>query len=249
MYLIFILLLLITFHLELCGGNLGILVHGYNIRAKGWDKVVFGDLKSLRMGRSTHALLLVSQLLKSHKDSVNCIVWGSGVNASNGLLEGEYTLQMVVNKSCDLVLFPEFRNFTNEDIDHFLKHVQKVSILDNCSTNTVTEIKNAFRIFKERGISTIILVSSSTHAPRCLRDACCVLNSDFKDWRPILMVSPSGTSFPDTIPDDVAIAEPPHLPDDTIPLNSLVRRLINIRRSKRSNLSLDLENLLQIYEK
>lgn len=107
-------------------------------------------------------------------------------------------------------------------------------------------------MFPQEGCDRIILVSSPTHLPRCLRDASSLwleppaLNPNAScpttqgaacleepstagdgiesncdnieerlrnQWRPLLLASPSDTSFADFGPEDVAIAEPPHRPD------------------------------------
>lgn len=128
------------------------------------------------------------------------------------------------------------------------------------------------RTFWQENCDRVILVSSPTHVPRCLRDACSAwLNSSHHDslpkdgapstrgehvelvgimehgngedegdwvgsggeeaakrneeedkerrrqrlrpWRPVILASPSGTSYADYGPGDVAIVEPPHRGD------------------------------------
>ena len=41
----------------------------------------------------------------------------------------------------------------------------------------MTEIEAAFRHFQRLGVTVIVLVSSATHAPRCLRDASKILET------------------------------------------------------------------------
>ncbi|CAN0523330.1 unnamed protein product, partial [Laminaria digitata] len=73
--------------------------------------------------------------------------------------------------------------------------------------------------FLQENCDRIILVSSPTHLPRCLRDACSLGQEEEEEeerrrrWRPVILASPSGTSYADYGPDDVAIVEPPHRGD------------------------------------
>jgi hypothetical protein len=228
--------------------RIGILVHGFNTLAKGWDLTVWGDREHDKMGRIPQALavLLLFQSLISSADSCNRItavedgtkaavallLWGSGVpSIQAGKNEGKYTMDIMLERFNLLPCFSYFSKMSAVEMDKLESLVVGLSDTEDNSSNTVTEIEMAFRRFERIGVNVIILVSSATHAPRCLRDASKILENwktnynqddnvlvaDRSDcnsnrWSPLLFVSPAATCFEGCYAGDVVIAEPPHLP-------------------------------------
>ena len=239
-------------HLCYCE-RIGILVHGYNRRADGWEEVVLGDASQGQLGRSSHAVAVILRYLSFKDDCVKCIFWGSGVYADEGLKEGEYTLKKQLERMADLVSFPEFSNLGTLALEKLRIYIEEVSVTDQQSINTKTEIENAFKLFEERNITHIILVSSATHAPRCLRDASVVLSEySSKHWSPLILATPAYVCFPNTTPADVVIIEPPHLPttkemDQLINFNMLTKRCLKVTANKKALFMKDLDELLRSY--
>ena len=88
-----------------------------------------------------------------------------------------------------------------------------------------------------------VLVSSPTHAPRCLRDACAVARQ--VGFEGTLSVSPCGTSWTELEP---VVLEPPHRPDRQPavslagappPFYELARRAARIAHSRTSDAASD----------
>ena len=209
--------------------RLGVLVHGCNTKAKGWERIAWGDVAQSRMGRISHTIALVSMFRSLELMNVDlsiattstlpalvCVLWGSGVPShESGLTEGQYTMGIMRDKFGLLRLFPFFQDMSGLREEQLERLVLSVSSSEDSSVNTVTEIEAAFKEFKRLAVNVILLVSSATHAPRCLRDASKVLekwNKIDDEWHPLLLVSPASTCYDGYSAEDVVIAEPPHLP-------------------------------------
>ena len=226
--------------------RLGFLVHGCNTRTIGWEHIVWGDVENGRMGRISHAAALISMFQSFTRSSchvnsaplaIACILWGSGVPShKEGLTEGQYTMTVLQERFRELRSFQLFEGMSNLHEEELEQLIMRVSVSEDGSVNTVTEIEAAFRHFQRIGVTVIVLVSSATHAPRCLRDASKILETwDIthaaqnivkealpgtggeraerkKKWCPLLLVSPSSTCYDGCSAADVIIAEPPHLP-------------------------------------
>jgi hypothetical protein len=291
--------------------RIGILIHGFNTLAKGWDLTVWGDREQDKMGRIPQALavLLMFQSLISSADSGNgnpavedgtkaavaLLLWGSGVpSIQAGKNEGRYTMDVMLERFKLLPYFSYFSKMSAVEMDKLEALVVGLSATEDNSTNTVTEIEMAFRRFERIGVNVIVLVSSATHAPRCLRDASKILENwkadysqddnvpiaDRSDcnsnrWSPLLFVSPAATCFEGCFAGDVVIAEPPHLPysssarstlagdllvsttDDAavcelqhkaqLGRNSLVSRILKVKKESLQSFNSDLDDLLKRY--
>lgn len=225
--------------------RIGVLVHGYNTMAEGWNTTVWGDVESDRMGRISQAVAVIS-ILKSlptspglcHEDSaedrvgaIASVLWGSGVpSLQMGITEGQFTLGIMRERFKLLRSFSFFREMADLDFEQLESLVIQISTPQNGTINTVTELESAFSHFEREGVNVVVLVSSAAHAPRCLRDACRILEDwgteksttslkglkavslSYRNWRPLLLVSPAPTCFSGSSVRDVIIAEPPHLP-------------------------------------
>jgi hypothetical protein len=234
--------------------RIGVLVHGYNTMAEGWNTTVWGDVESDRMGRISQAVAVIS-ILKSlptspglcHEDSaedrvgaISSVLWGSGVpSLQMGITEGQFTLGIMRERFKLLRSFSFFREMADLDFEQLESLVVQISTPQNGTINTVTELESAFSHFEREGVNVVVLVSSAAHAPRCLRDACRILEDwgteksttslkglkavshSHRNWRPLLLVSPAPTCFSGSSVRDVIIAEPPHLPHPSAPTRLL----------------------------
>ena len=161
--------------------------------------------------------------------------------------------------------FPTLRNLKKEDCMELKTFVSDLSVGQSYSLNTMTELLEAFEFFKKEDVGFIILISSATHAPRCLRDASTVLtkmntnpfnetNLSYHQWNPIILATSATNCYADSIAEDVLIIEPPHLPEDYLgehkllrSRNSLIRKLLSIKRNKLQSLTTDLQDLIDKY--
>ncbi len=97
----------------------------------------------------------------------------------------------------------------------------------------------------------VILVSSPTHLPRCLRDACAIYgeDGDMSGLLRELYAAPSVTGYPGYTADDVAIFEPPHRPDRPgADMSRVVARAHDIPVNQRERFVRRLDDLLQEFE-
>jgi len=257
--------------------RIGILVHGFNWKADGWEHVVLGNPGTKETGRSSHAIALVSKLLSLKENCIKCIYWGSGVKAANPLLEGEYTLKRQLTAFDELSVFPEFDGLSPTEFEILKKYIKTVSLTCHKSINTRTEIETAFEVFKEMNITQIILVSSPIHMPRCLRDASSYLlkkhsesqhssavhaigqsgGQAHSNWNPVLLASPAKVCFPGTVMSDVVVVEPAHLPHgidlerklvaERLSLNMLVKRCFAITHESKQSFLTEFNDLLTRY--
>jgi len=222
--------------------SIGIFVHGCNVNAKNWDYIVWGDEKRNLSGRITKAVEIVNVLTSLEYNPMVSIMWGSGVDTFTSLKEGRFTLNTLLSNFERLKQHPSFHSLSQARMIELKKIISEISITDDYSCNTVTELESCFKEFKARDVKIIVLISSSTHAPRCLKEASNLLekyrklSDDNTNWNPILCVCPSDTCYYGYNPRDVVIIEPPHLPknmpesiDSPLRLHKLVNRCLNIR--------------------
>ncbi|CAN0264877.1 unnamed protein product [Pylaiella littoralis] len=246
------------------GVRTGVLIHGCHLGAKGWRKIMWGDEQQQRLGRLPHGVRL------AWEENACVVVLGTGASELDGVVEGRYAVEYLIRNWDKLRGFNEA--FSGVDLETMREAVQPSLVAEVRSQNTREELIEAGRIFRKENCDRVILVSSPTHVPRCLRDACSAwLNSSHHDslpkdgapstrgehvelvgimehgngedegdwvgsggeeaakrneeedkerrrqrlrpWRPVILASPSGTSYADYGPGDVAIVEPPHRGD------------------------------------
>ena len=136
------------------------------------------------------------------------------------MLESEATARLLWERFDELAGFAVFKGRETEwtrppAAGRFRQRIESMLHLDRESKNTRDEIAYAGRVFVDRGVERVILVSSPTHLPRCLRDACAIYGADegMSGLLRELYAAPSVTGYPGYTADDVAIFEPPHRPD------------------------------------
>lgn len=185
--------------------------------------------------------------------NADVIVMGSGASCgqfSDGgpdgtprvLHEAEFTLEFLKLHFDTLQRFPAWKRWLTA-IDHGGQFRSKQAawtsirdwllnriIIDVQSQRTMDELQNAGVIFKDRGIDQVVLVSSPTHLPRVVRDACIVYQDGAEPLFNQVLGVPSCTNFPGATANDVMVLEPPHRPDRT-PSSVLnpVRRLMRLK--------------------
>ncbi len=191
----------------------GVLVHGYNLHADQWEDVAWGTPPE-RIGRVPMGIFVALS------ERADVMVFGSGASERDGLLESEATARLLWERFDELAGFAVFKGREAEltrpsGAGRFRQRIESILHLDRESKNTRDEIAYAGRLFVDRGVERVILVSSPTHLPRCLRDACAIYGEDggMSGLLQELYAAPSVTGYPGYSADDVAIFEPPHRPD------------------------------------
>lgn len=191
----------------------GILVHGYNLNAGQWDDVAWGA-PSERAGRVPVGVFVAL------REEADLMVFGSGASKKDGLLESEATARLLWERFDELAGFSIFKDHLPglkhpETSGRYRERIESILHLDTASRNTREEIANAGRFFIDRDVERVILVSSPTHLPRCLRDACAIYGEGqgMSGLLQGLYAAPSITGYPGYTAADVVIFEPPHRPD------------------------------------
>ena len=233
------------------------------MKAENWRHIAWGDPPK-KIGRIPLGILIALQ------EEAESIVFGTGASRKvfkfgNSakfdleLAEAEYSHEFL------RVHFGELKNFDvfcqrlpefcqNLDSIEVSERVMKRITLDLGSMNTMEEIANAGDIFLNQDIDRIILVSSSSHAPRCLRDAATVFHNEsrFERFMGNIFVVPSVTTYEGTNASDVVVIEPPHRPDrHVVPTHRRMQRMLtlqNLPYVELVNLIEEFDDLLQRYE-
>lgn len=199
------------------------------------------------MGRVPQALLMALQL------NAEVIVIGSGASVREFvdsdpektrrvLREAEFTLEFLKLHFDSLKNFPAWKHwltsagqtphFQSDEAawDSIKERLLDRIIIDVDAQKTIDELKNAGLIFSQRGIDQVVLVTSPTHLPRVVRDACVAYQDGEEPLFSRVLGVPSCTNFPGATADDVMVLEPPHRPDRT-PSGVLnpVRRLMRLQ--------------------
>ncbi|MDE2846840.1 MAG: YdcF family protein [Gemmatimonadota bacterium] len=227
----------------------GILVHGYNLHAGQWEDVTWGAPPE-RIGRVPMGVLVALS------EQADVMVFGSGASDKDGMLESEATARLLWERFDELAGFAVFKGWETEltrtpAASRFRQRIESILHLDRASKNTRDEIAYAGRVFVDRDVERVILVSSPTHLPRCLRDACAIYgeDGDMSGLLRELYAAPSVTGYPRYTADDVAIFEPPHRPDRPgADLSRVVARAHDIPVNQRERFVRRLDDLLQEFE-
>jgi hypothetical protein len=218
--------------------KVGILIHSHLLSAKAWKDIWFGQ-PPYKLGRAAKGVLLALE------EKATLVFFGTGASKKDGMIEGEYTRHYLLEHFFELGKFEAFKRI---DLLKAKKFIEKISVSETKSQNTMEEIEAAGRYFKRAGVETVILVSSPTHISRCIKDACIVFNKikELKSYAQNVFATPSDVSYFGVGPEDVAIVEPPHRTDRLMDnLNILVNKIIKLPADKRKKITKKIESLLK----
>jgi hypothetical protein len=128
------------------------------------------------------------------------------------MLAADATVALLFDRLPTLHDFDCFRDVNLGDLARILR---ESTVVNTESLNTEQEVRFALKKLPGRGVSQALFVSSPTHVPRCLRDACVVASE--VGWRGSLMAVPCATSWTEEAP---VVVEPPHRPEITVSSSS-----------------------------
>lgn len=191
-----------------------VLAHGHHRGSPGWEEVVWGGPRG--PGRLPVAAEAALRL------GASALILGSGLCASDGSVESEVSLALLQDRlaSTPLALHPQIQAAGSAR-----GWVDAIARPDRDSKTTREEIRAALRICREEDFGLLALCSSSSHLPRCLRDA--AAEAEIQGWRGRICGFASPAPFPGTSAADTVVLEPPHRPDrPSPPLASLVAALL-----------------------
>lgn len=204
---------LLLLKVPFCPGRTAVVVLGYDPRGHNWERVVWGEPRAGLLGRVPQGVLVAESMC------AELLVLGDGIldnsrnpHGADGSDEAEtFCFDPLVLLERRL---PELRAFGGA-----LAALSEVSLRDRLlprcvrqsgARNTREEVAYALDLCASHGYDRLVLVTSSTHVPRCARDACALLE-ERGAARPMVLTCASGTSFSEGEgADSVAIVEPPH---------------------------------------
>jgi hypothetical protein len=227
----------------------GVLVHGCHMQAIDVARILWGVESDRLLGRVPKGALLALQL------DADILLFGTGATFdANGIVEAEHTRNLLTADVLRLRRFPGVFDAFSDTQLHALVHKCELELT---SRNTVQEIRAAATLFAQRGLERMVLVSSNTHAPRCLRDATVVL-AELRDQATDpalaerytsfllnLLVAASDIPYANATPAMVQIVEPPHIPNGAVSFDRLVGRLFKVPADQRVELAEQFDAMLQ----
>jgi len=194
----------------------GILVHVYHLDTTAWEAMVWGRPEQDELGSVTK---LVECLLDMPADEqVSAIIY-SGPSQKDGLTEGGYMKQYLLDRFDRLQEFPRLRKRLEqapEDVRNLLLERIQAIALGPELRNTADEVQFAAKYFRDEQVDRVFQVAAATHAPRCLREQVSARYHGLIDKNQKWYVVASDVNYEGISPDDVIIAEPIHRQDNPL---------------------------------
>eukprot|EP00617_Octactis_speculum_P023424 CAMPEP_0185753368 /NCGR_PEP_ID=MMETSP1174-20130828/12073_1 /TAXON_ID=35687 /ORGANISM="Dictyocha speculum, Strain CCMP1381" /LENGTH=407 /DNA_ID=CAMNT_0028431165 /DNA_START=16 /DNA_END=1240 /DNA_ORIENTATION=+ len=161
-----------------------VVVQGFNLQADDWEHVVMGSIENQKLGRIPHAVLV------AHRERASLAIFGSGASAVNGRKEGAFTLEYMLDNFNRLIAFDSIRDL-GLNLLSLRARMEAISICETESLDTFEELEEACALLSRTDVEKVILISSATNMPRCLRDAVTVFSR--RNYFPIIIASPCGS--------------------------------------------------------
>ena len=191
-----------------------ILLHNLHPLAKEWNNDMWGDPSAKKLGRIPKALALLRQF-----EAELLIMGGASIeHPESGMNLAEHLARYIERRWDELSLFEEFAGWHLTNLNDRFASARDVSLSAN---NTREEIAGALGMCAVRGINQLVLVSSPSHTPRCLRDADS-LRLENPAWRRIdVLAASSDAYYAGGDADQTVIIERPHRGDSPEELHAL----------------------------
>jgi hypothetical protein len=232
----------------------GILLHVYNLQTKDWEYITWGDPGADKFGTITQ--LAYTLLTIPVNEQVTSIVY-SGPSTKDGLTEGQYTKQYLLDRIHELDEFPSLKILLSElspnDYDVFVRRIQEL-IVGPLLKNTLDEVLFAAEFFNEEpAVDKVFQISVAGHAPRCLKNQLIAREESKIPKRQPWHVIAGDTDFLGDKLDDVVIIEPPHRADDpmvgfTPTLASAIKPYFTLGTEKKKHLINAISNTISNLE-
>ncbi|HSX06608.1 MAG TPA: hypothetical protein VLG92_02725 [Candidatus Saccharimonadia bacterium] len=195
--------------------TIGILIHVNNVEAPDWEYVAWGDPSENKLGSlPTLCLLLLNPLLGS---SITQVVIHSGPSQKDGLKEGAYTKQFLLDNLESLAEFPRLRQLldtTGETVDMLRERTENI-IIGTDLVRTSDEIAATAKLFQFPKIQQVIQIACAGHAPRCMQLQADARSNGLIPYDQLWSVMASDVFFSKTeSAKDIVIFEKPHLAYD-----------------------------------
>jgi len=194
--------------------KVGILVHCRHLETVAWEELVFGIPEEDKLGDVAMLARVVLQLEPT--EQVAAIVIGRGPSWKDGLDEGHYTKQFLLDNFDRLREFPRLRPLMDgldEARAATLRQAFESIIVTPEIKNTVAEIETAAALFAEKGVRKVVQICAASHASRCIKEQAAARSHGKISSDQLWQTVATDMSYHDTRPEDVAVIEPLHRRD------------------------------------
>jgi hypothetical protein len=192
--------------------KVGILVHCRHLETVAWDELVYGIPAEDKLGDLATLARVVLTLEPTEK--VEAIVIGRGPSWKDGLNEGEYTKQFLINHFEELRVFPRLQPLLNdsERVQAFEKLVKEIIVTPEIK-NTVAEVETAAKLFAEKGVEKVVQICAASHASRCIKEQAVARSHGAINKNQLWQTVATDMTYHNTKPEDIAVIEPLHRRD------------------------------------
>lgn len=178
--------------------------------------MVWGRPEKDELGTATK---LVECMLDTPADVEAISVIFSGPSQADGLIEGAYTKQFLLDRIERLREFPRLKS--KLDALSAAEHALLVKRLHDITVgpvikNTLAEVQAGAKFFKEQKVNMVIQIAAATHAVRCLRDQVITRYDGLIARGQLWFTAASDVNFHNKTPHDIVIAEPMSRPDNPL---------------------------------
>lgn len=188
--------------------NNGILCHGRHLEAINWELHQWGDSENGLLGQIAKTCLLTQK----HNPSV--VVFGTGASEKDGIKEADYTIRYMMDNFENL---KDFSQFEGVDLIKLQNTMNKISVAETTSKDTYTEIKAAGKIFSNKGVGTLYIVSNPDHILRCGQLSHQIYQEGDISFLDEFLLAPSDVGYNGTKYLTSKVIEMPHRGDDKSP--------------------------------
>jgi hypothetical protein len=192
--------------------KVGILVHCRHLETVAWEELVYGIPAEDKLGDLATLARVVLTLEPTEK--VEAIVIGRGPSWKDGLNEGEYTKQFLINHFEELRVFPRLQPLLNdsERVQAFEKLVKEIIVTPEIK-NTVAEVETAAKLFAEKGVEKVVQICAASHASRCIKEQAVARSHGAINKNQLWQTVATDMTYHNTKPEDIAVIEPLHRRD------------------------------------
>lgn len=192
--------------------KVGILVHCRHLETVAWEELVYGIPAEDKLGDLSTLARVVLTLEPT--EELASIVIGCGPSWKDGLNEGEYTKQFLLDNLESLRNFsrlkPLFDKLNAGQLQAFKKAMQAIIVTHEIK-NTVAEVETASKIFAEKEVQKVVQICAASHASRCIKEQAVARSHGTISKNQLWQTIATDMSYHNTKPEDVAVIEPMHL--------------------------------------
>jgi len=194
--------------------KVGILVHCRHLETVAWEDLVFGIPAEDKLGDLATLVRVVLRLESS--EELASIVIGCGPSWKDGLSEGEYTKQFLLDNFDRLGDFPRLKpmldTLSQEQLATLRAAMENIIVTSEIK-NTVAEIETAAGLFAERGVDKVVQICAGSHASRCIKEQGVARSHGAIDKNQLWHTVATDMFYHGTKPEDVCVIEPLHRRD------------------------------------